>query len=78
MGASASGPIWAEDPCGEKLEAYIRCAKKFGGQEPDEYEEYCESERSLYVDCRKSWVDEQKKQAQQTPAEGSSEQTGKK
>ncbi|GBG30474.1 Hypothetical Protein FCC1311_066932 [Hondaea fermentalgiana] len=47
MGANASSPRWTDDPCGEQLDAYIRCATKYGGKEPEEYEEYCESERSL-------------------------------
>jgi len=40
------------DPCVDHLNAYIRCAEKHAGKRPDVYEEYCEEEKSLFLDCR--------------------------
>eukprot|EP00924_Labyrinthula_sp_SR-Ha-C_P005886 snap_masked-scaffold_14-processed-gene-7.58-mRNA-1 protein AED:1.00 eAED:1.00 QI:0/-1/0/0/-1/1/1/0/61 len=48
MGGSFSKP----DPCEELFKDYLNCAKKYAYVHPEEYGEYCEEEKSLYVDCR--------------------------
>jgi len=52
MGAALDTLAKYNDPCGTYLEAYVRCAEAHAGKRPDVYEEYCEEEKSLFLDCR--------------------------
>ena len=44
--------LFKKDPCLDLFEAYLRCAEAHAGVHPEEYGEYCEEEKQLYLECR--------------------------
>ena len=47
----------SEDKCDSFLDSYIHCISGHHGVVPSEYDtEWCESEKGLYIECRKNWA----------------------